>query len=174
MDMFLAINEHLIGLNIQNVTVSRTTLSLAVFDRVDRVLMAASAGDSHVYFVGRSSASNVATGTGAGRFFLGQSPISRPDLAAACAAVVMPVVGARGVVLASDGISTDGIGFDDPCNAVYQAVGDAVITHPVNWSLAAARALVTRCCQVQEVNGSGDDISVAVGEFGAIEHERER
>lgn len=162
MDMFFEVNEYLVQRNAENSTASRTTLAVAILDDSLGVVLAATAGDSHVYVVGTSHATAVAKGAGAGSFFLGQTPASRSAIAEACAAEVVRVAGLRAIVLATDGISTEGIGFSDPSAVLRDVIVDTVEAASGNWSSAVARALVARVCHIQAANDSGDDIAVAL------------
>lgn len=174
MDLFFAANGYLVQQNIEHSTHSRTTLAIVFLDVIHGVVLAASAGDSHVYVVGTSQASAVAKGAGAGEFFLGQAPASRLEVAEACAADVIRVSGERAVVLATDGLSTNGIGFPNTPAVVHEIITNTHLAdHPQKWSAAVAGALATRGCEVQAVNNSGDDIAVAVAGLWKTVEDRE-
>lgn len=163
MDLLHAVNEYLVQQNIKHSTNSRTTLAVAILDAVCGVVLAASAGDSHVYLVGASQASAIARGSGAGTFFLGQAPASRSAIAGVCAARVVCVAAERVLVLATDGLSTEGIGLSDPAAVIVGIVAGTVAPDPARWAGTVADALATRGCQSQAANESEDDIAVAVG-----------
>lgn len=158
-----AINAHILeSCNCVGVA-SRTTLVMAIIDIETGLAFLASAGDSHAFVVSRSLVTEVAIASGAGDFFLGLQPQSRQDIAAACTFVQIPICPNAAVLLASDGISTEGIGFPNPLEAI-DAVMKALPLHPrhEDMSQALATAVADAARHVQQNHDSGDNISVAV------------
>jgi len=162
MDLFICVNDYIYRES-QRASGSRTTLAVALIDPVQELVYAASAGDSHVFLLDPKGASALAVGPGAGAFFLGMGPQSRADIGEACGASAVSIDTAEAIVLASDGLSTKGIGFTDPLGVVRKTVSAIPPSDSTTkWAKALAVELVTRTCRTQVDNQSGDDISVAV------------
>ena len=166
-DLFVCVNDYIFRKS-QRAAGSRTTLAVALIDPIQGLVFAASAGDSHVFLVGPKGASALVVGPGAGTFFLGMEPRSRADIGEACEAFAVPMDTAEATVLASDGLSTKGIGFTDPLGAVRETVSAIPPSDSTTeWAKALAVELVTRACRTQAANKSGDDIAVAVVRIGS-------
>jgi hypothetical protein len=141
---------------------SRTTLAMALVDFAHSMVLVAGVGDSHVFAVTTVSARPVAVSPSAGTFFLGTSD-SSDDLVSHCAIEVIDQADVAAIVLASDGISTPGIGFADPAAEVLAISRTAHETGSGQLApLALAEAIAESACRTQHVKQSGDNISVAV------------
>ena len=141
---------------------SQTTLAMVLVDFAHSTVLTAGVGDSHVFAITAASARPVAVSPSAGTFFLG-NPDSTADLASQCAIEIVDQAGVVAIVLASDGISTPGIGFADPAAEVLEISRTSGMTSSgLRAPLAFAKAIAQSACNVQRGNQSGDNISVAV------------
>ena len=144
---------------------SRTTLTLALALPSAGDLFYAAIGDSHLFAAYADEARELAR------------PRSEPGPSSATAAVTetlaeharlgaFPLAGVRALVLASDGLSEEGIGVEDPAAAIH-AARLAVANEPAALrSLALARAICDAACAAQRAQHSGDNIACAVMELG--------
>lgn len=159
--IFRAIDIGIRENNEQHGTQSQTTLILAVVDLTRRLLRFAAVGDSHLISLGPKRNRWHAGFEGNGNVFLGDLRRDVSELWSKLQCGVEDLSDATAVILASDGISTPGIGFDDPLAAVAEAAGVQ------NWTSSDDRA-ATECaeriaraaCQAQHHHDSGDNISV--------------
>lgn len=142
--------------------VSSTTLALAVAAPGAGRLFWAFVGDSHIFRVrGDQVVDLTASDTTARRFFLGDPRASEERVRELCAAGVEPLAGVRALVLATDGLSEEGIGVQDPPAAVLEAVEQAS-RHPLELrALEVARGLVECALEAHRRNPSGDNAAVA-------------
>ena len=140
----------------------RTTLSLALVLPAEGVLLYAAIGDSHVYLADEKGVRDLAARPERKAAFLGQDAALAEVLEARAAIGEAPLSGARALVLASDGLTEQGIGFDDPGRAIQDALDAAAAEPPALRPLAAARGLAERACASHRRRRSGDNIVCAV------------
>ena len=98
---------------------SRTTLTLALADGVARRCHYAAIGDSHLFAVYAGVVREVAPAGKSGAF-LGDPAVTE-KLAEYVRLGVFSLTGIRALVLATDGLSEEGIGVADPARAVQEA-----------------------------------------------------
>ncbi|HEX2483771.1 MAG TPA: protein phosphatase 2C domain-containing protein [Myxococcota bacterium] len=140
----------------------RTTLALALVVPAEGLLLYAAVGDSHVYLVDEKGVRDLAARPGTRVAFLGQEHAAAEALDAHAAIGEASLAGARAVVLASDGISEEGIGFADPARAILDALDAAALEPPALRPLAAARGLAERACASHRRLKQGDNVVCAV------------
>ena len=144
----------------------RTTLALALVLPAEGLLLYASLGDSHVYLADEKGVRDLAAHPGRKAAFLGQDAARAEALEARASIGEAPLAGARAVVLASDGLTQPGVGFDDPARAITEAL-DAAAREPAPLRpLTAARGLVERACAIHRRRRSGDNVVCAVAWLG--------
>ena len=136
-----------------------TTLALAVVRQHEGYWAWASAGDSHIFRVGDDGATEV-TGAGSRHYFLGNREETWHRKATAIGAE--PLGDTTAVVLATDGLSEDGIGVDDPSAVVSLAVEQAREVEPGRRSQWLARELAEQANASHRRRRSGDNIAAAV------------
>jgi serine/threonine protein phosphatase PrpC len=146
---------------------SRTTLALAVVRPVEGYLFFLSIGDSHVFELRGTLALDLAGERSAsGRlFFLGTGQGARGArnaLSEECVVGAVPLAGVRAVVLATDGLSEQGVGVDDPAVTVARVSAEAARAPLMRRGLETARGLVEAALEAQRRNASGDNVAAAV------------
>ena len=75
---------------------------------------------------------------------------------------VIPLEGVRAIVLATDGLSEQGIGVADPGAAVAEALHQAEATAPELRAACAARRVAERALASHREQRSGDNLACAV------------
>lgn len=142
----------------------RTTLSMALLDTSGRdpTLLVASIGDSHIFTVRSDFCRPVAISPTAGSYFLGAAEDRCQPVAPNCAFDVIPTSGLLAVVLASDGLSSPGIGFRDPAAEILTVTTATSQLRSEGVSPSSlAEAITVAACGAQCANQSGDNIAVA-------------
>jgi serine/threonine protein phosphatase PrpC len=149
---------------------SRTTLTLALaVPRLGQCYYAA-IGDSHLFAAYAGETREVAPAEKAGAF-LGDPAVTE-KLAEYARLGAFPLAGVRALVLASDGLSEEGIGVADPAAAVHSARLAAASERPALRALALARTICEAACASHRSQHSGDNIACAVLELGDGEDSR--
>lgn len=141
---------------------SRTTLALALVLPEQGWLLAASIGDSHVFLVDATGVRELTRPREGPLYFLGHGEESLESLAAKCRVEALPLVAARAVVLASDGLSEQHVGVADPAAAVAEAIERGRSAPPALCAREAARALLETAVAAHRRNPSGDNAAAAV------------
>jgi serine/threonine protein phosphatase PrpC len=141
---------------------ARTTLAFALARPGEDLLALASVGDSHVFVADARGAADLAHREGARPAYLGSPSLEPDDLAARCVLAAGPLAGAHAIVLATDGLSEEGIGVDAPDAAVLDALAHAATARPDLRPLEAARTLVERALASHRRRRSGDNVAAAV------------
>ena len=137
---------------------SQTTFLVAVVILAERRLYYAAVGDSHL-MIFRGEAPRWLVGSAGNQdFFLGAPPGRGDVVPTRLQTGFVALAPGAAVVLASDGISTVGIGFDEP----LAAVGEVVCGSGSLDACELAGQIATAACQVQARKASGDNIGVAV------------
>ncbi len=142
-----------------------TTLSLALVRPAEDFLGHASAGDSHVFTVEADRGEDVAwASTGESRcYFLGYAAEAREALAGKSLIGSTTLSGLDAVLLATDGLSTPGIGVADPPAAAAEAVRAAERDAPFDRRpLDACKHLAQAAMRAQREQRAGDNIGCAV------------
>ncbi len=143
---------------------SRTTLAFAVHRPAERLLAWASIGDSHVFAVGESEATDLAF-VGGRPSFLGQAEAPADELVGRARVGVVPSDRLLAAVLASDGLSERGIGVDAPSASVVEAAQRARLASGQacdRLALETARGLVETALHSHRSRRAGDNIATAV------------
>lgn len=157
-----------IGVERRDGSRSRTTLTLALAVPSARQCYYAALGDSHLFAVESGSAREVAPAEKSSAF-LGDPSVTE-KLGDYCRLGAFSLDGVRALVLATDGLSEEGIGVADPAAAVY-AAARAAEAEPLDLRpLALARAICESSCASHRAQHSGDNVAAAVlwlGDAGA-------
>ena len=146
---------------------ARTTVSLALILRDDDLLLTASMGDSHCFRVGPRAVQELARGTDAEHHFLGHEPETPASIQRKCRTEARPLGETRAVVLATDGLSEEGVGVIDPQSAVLESVDHAAQHHADVRPLEVARGLLETALSAHAEQRSGDNAASAVIWVGA-------
>lgn len=142
---------------------SCTTLAFALALPAEGSLLYAVIGDSHLYLAGSDGGVRDLTPSRDERpCFLGQATTGADPLAARATIGTTPLAGARAVLLATDGLTEQGIGVEDPEAAVREAIERAAGSEPPLRPLDAARRLVERACAAHRRKNAGDNTACAL------------
>jgi serine/threonine protein phosphatase PrpC len=140
---------------------SRSTLVFALLRPDEGRIGWASLGDSHVFRVGSSGTDEVGRGRDSPSWFVGSARRTPLEIGEHLRSGTLKAHDTRALVLASDGLSEQRIGVEDPAAAVAEAAecarGEAVDLRP----LALARRLVEIAQSAQRRNRAGDNIAAA-------------
>jgi serine/threonine protein phosphatase PrpC len=142
---------------------SRTTLTLALADPSAGQCHYAAIGDSHLFAAFAGDVREVAAAEQPGAF-LGDPSV--PEKLAEYARLgVFPLAGVRALVLATDGLSEEGIGVPDPARTIHEArlgvAGEPAALRP----LAFARAICDAALASHRAHHSGDNVACAILEL---------
>jgi serine/threonine protein phosphatase PrpC len=144
---------------------SRTTLTLALALPAAGQCYYAAIGDSHLFAAYAGETREVAPAEKSGAF-LGDPAVSE-KLGENARLGAFSLVGVRALVLASDGLSEEGIGVADPAAAVHAARLGAAAERAAVRPLAFARAICEAACASHRAQHSGDNIACAVLELAS-------
>jgi hypothetical protein len=139
---------------------SRTTFALALLRESERLLVAASVGDSHLF---------VATPDGVREILprpkkfavLGHERCSVSQLERFTRCDVRPLDAIEAAVAVTDGLSEQGIGVEDPEAAVRAAVEAARAAPPAERARSTARAIVDAAVAAHVEHRAGDNVAAA-------------
>ena len=141
----------------------RSTLAFAMLRRPERVLVAASLGDSHLFLVTQSGhCFDLGWARRRAPNFLGQRDMDPARLRRSIALTTRPCRDLLAIVAATDGVSETGIGLPNPAAAVERAVKQARRKPLSQRSGVAAAELAEAARAAQERNCAGDSIAVGV------------
>jgi serine/threonine protein phosphatase PrpC len=140
---------------------SRTTLAVALARPREGWLGLISVGDSLLFTHGAAGVHTLGTSSDAPTVFLGSQRLELADLVAATFVDVVALHGQGAVVLASDGLSEQGIGVADPEAAISPAAAQAARAADALRPLTLARGVVSRALDAQRAQRSGDNIASA-------------
>lgn len=141
---------------------ARTTLAVALARPREGWLGVISVGDSLLFTHGDAGAHSLgAAAADAPTVFLGSARRDPRQIVAATVVKVAPLRGERAVVLASDGLSEEGIGVADPEAAVSQAAAQAARAAGDLRPLTLARGVVSRALDAQRAQRAGDNVASA-------------
>jgi len=138
---------------------ARTTLVFSLARPAEDWLGWASVGDSHVFVVEASAATERGCAAD-GPSFLGSPAASAEALAVRSGSETL--TGARAIVLATDGLSERGIGVASPAAAVQAAAAGGASARPALRALETARGLVETALEAHRQQRSGDNVASAV------------
>jgi hypothetical protein len=141
---------------------SRSTVAVALWRPREGWLGVLSVGDSHVFVCDAEKAVEVASPQRDSTGYLGAPAHTQAEIGPHVRADVLPLRETLAVVLATDGISEEGIGVADPRAAVSQAVRVAVAEAPPLRALGAARWVVRSALDAHRQQSSGDNVAAAV------------
>lgn len=137
-----------------------STLSIAVARPGDNLLVHAAIGDSPLYEVsseGRLCELGFETTSDARAQYLGHQTETLESIREKCAVGSRPLDGVRAIVLASDGLTEDGIGLVDAASAVAQIVSESAQREPDLRPLVVARAVVEAALASHREKRAGDN-----------------
>lgn len=140
---------------------SRTTFALALARPTEKLLVATSVGDSHL-FAGSPAGLREVLQRPRKITVLGHERWSPSQTERMARFDVCPLDDLDVLVAGTDGISETGIGVDDPLAVVTEAVATARSTTPATRALQAARAIVDAGLAAHVANNAGDNVSAAV------------
>jgi serine/threonine protein phosphatase PrpC len=140
---------------------SRTTLAVALARPREGWLGLISVGDSLLFTHGDAGAHALGAAGDAATVFLGSARLDPVDLVAATFVDVVALRGERAVVLASDGLSEEGIGVADPEAAISHAAAQAARAAGDLRPLTLARGVVSRALDAQRAQRAGDNVASA-------------
>jgi serine/threonine protein phosphatase PrpC len=141
---------------------ARTTLALALLRPAEDLLAFASLGDSHVFQLAASEVLELGHERERRSCYLGFASETAESLADKQVAGVQPLSGTRAIVLATDGLSEQGIGVAVPEDAVAECAEAAARGKPELQPLAVARGVVERALAEHRRHRSGDNVAAAV------------
>ena len=148
---------------------SPTTLSIAVIRPRQNLLVHGVIGDSHLFVAEQAGVTDLgwsALGGGRKTFFLGSRAETPKSLGVKVSIGCRPLSGARAVILATDGLSENGIGVSDPPKAVAHAVRAASLDNPHAGAQIVTRGVLAAAMAAHREHEAGDNIAVAVSCFG--------
>jgi serine/threonine protein phosphatase PrpC len=143
----------------------RTTLAVALARPREGWLGLISVGDSLLFTHGDAGSHALGAPRDKKRdgptIFLGNPRLDIADLVAATFVGVMTLRGEHAVVLASDGLSEEGIGVADPERAISQAATQAARAPADLRPLTLARSVVSIALEAQRSQRAGDNVASA-------------
>ena len=139
---------------------SRTTLTLALVVPSAGQCLYAAIGDSHLFAVGASAVREMAPAERTSAF-LGEPSITE-KLGDYTRLGVFATAGLRALVLATDGLSEEGIGVESPSATILEALRSAEAEPPELRPLALARGVCDAACAAHRRQHSGDNVACAV------------
>ena len=148
---------------------SPTTLSIAVIRPRQNLLIHGVIGDSHLFVAEQAGVTDLgwrALGGGRKTFFLGSRAETPKSLGVKVSIGCRPLSGARAVVLATDGLSENGIGVSDPPKTVTHVVRAATLDDPHAGAQIVTRGVLAAAMAAHREHQAGDNIAVAVSCFG--------
>ena len=144
---------------------SPTTLAVAIVRPGEDLIVHAVIGDSHLFLAHATAVIDLGWRSlrgGNKTFFLGSRRETQNSLASRAAIGCHTLAGARAVVLATDGLSEEGIGVADPALAVASGVRHAEAGDDETAARRIAQEILDTALAAQRENESGDNIAVAV------------
>ena len=142
---------------------SRTTLTLALADASTRQCHYAAIGDSHLFAAFAGEVREVAPAEKSGAF-LGDPSVTE-KLAEYARLGVFSLAGVRALVLATDGLSEEGIGVASPTRCVHDARLATAPEPDALRPLALARAICDAAFAAHRAQHSGDNVACAILEL---------
>lgn len=146
---------------------SRTTLTLALAMPSLGQCYYAAIGDSHLFAAYAGEAREIAPAAKSGAF-LGDPNLTQ-KLGEHARVGSFALEGVRALVLASDGLSEEGIGVDDPAATVHAARLVAARERAELRPIALARAVCEAALASHRAQHSGDNVACAVLDLGGGE-----
>lgn len=146
-----------------------TTLVLALVRPGDDLLLHASFGDSHLFAIDATQATELGGADPAWKFtpFLGYEQATREIIERYSRVGLRPLADLRAIALATDGLSHPGIGVEDPADAVRESV---VQIEPGTASdlsaMRACRGILERAMSAQRRQQAGDNLACSVAWLG--------
>jgi serine/threonine protein phosphatase PrpC len=160
----VAINDAMLAAQTEDAR-SRTTFALALARTHQHLLVATSIGDSHL-FVATPDAVREVLPRPKQLAVLGHERCTVSQLERFTRFDVRPLDAIECLVAATDGLSEDGIGVEDP-EATVRAAVDAVRRKPVRERApGAARRIVEAALAAQTAQKAGDNVSAALAWWG--------
>jgi serine/threonine protein phosphatase PrpC len=145
---------------------SRTTFSLALARPADKLLVATSVGDSHL-FVGSAAGVREVLQKTRRVTVLGHERWTPSQTERNARFDVCPLDDADVLVAVTDGLSEQGIGVEDPLAAVTSAVAATRSAPPAARAAQTARAIVDAALAAHVAHRAGDNVSAGVVWLGS-------
>jgi hypothetical protein len=165
-EVLLDLNQAIVALIARRATEgARTTCSLALARPEDDLLAWLAIGDSLVFAIDAKGARELGAVGPERVAFLGSPAEDRASLADRSRAGTETLSGVEALVLATDGLSENGIGVEVPASAVAAAWEAGGRDPHAGRALAAARGLAECALASHERRRSGDNIATAVASF---------
>jgi serine/threonine protein phosphatase PrpC len=141
---------------------ARTTIAFALLRPAEDLLAFASLGDSHIFQLVAGEAQELGHEGERRSCYLGRASETAESLEDKHVAGVQSLAGTRAVVVATDGLSEQGIGVAVPEDAVAECAAAAEQGKPDLRPLATARGVVERALAEHRRHRSGDNVAAAV------------
>jgi hypothetical protein len=138
---------------------SRTTFALALFRPAEKLLVATSIGDSHLFLATPDGVQEILQKTKR-ITVLGYEEWTASQMERAARFDVRPLAAVEAIAAVTDGISEKNIGVEDPLAVVTQALTNARSAEAA--ALHAARAIVDAALAAHIANRAGDNVSAGV------------
>ncbi|MCH2171630.1 protein phosphatase 2C domain-containing protein [Myxococcota bacterium] len=145
---------------------SRTTLTAALVRPGDEFLAYFSVGDSHLFHVGDSDVVDLACAAEERPCFLGNAALTRAELDHNCVVGFENLRGTRAVLVATDGFSEVGIGFDQPEAEVAAIHAQSLDVPREQRALAIVRGLIDQALSTHRDRNAGDNVACGVTWLG--------
>ena len=142
-----------------------TTFVLALLRPADDLLLSLSVGDSHVFAIDPTRATELGGRDPSWKFtpFLGYEQARRETLEKFSVVGTRSLSGLRAVALATDGLSEPGSGVEDPAAAVHGTASRVALEEPPDRrAVAACRGVLETALRSHRTQRSGDNIGCSV------------
>lgn len=142
-----------------------TTFVLALVRPADDLLLSICVGDSHLFAIEGDAALEIGRPDPAWRFtpFLGYEQATRESLERFTTVETRRLAGLRALVLATDGLSEQGIGVPEPARDVYRIAAWAELESPAGRRpVDVCRAVTETALESHRRHRSGDNIACSV------------
>lgn len=160
---FLNINDAIIQENDRTGQSSCTTMVMCLLYHDRNIGFFATAGDSLAYLVGSTWVELAFNSSLPEEFFLGNLKHTLDSISAKCLVSDFLLDSTSAVVLATDGISREGIGFENPAAAILNISKSSHLGLSQTCApLSFANRILWAARRAQKQNDSGDNIAVTV------------
>ncbi|MEE8580474.1 MAG: protein phosphatase 2C domain-containing protein [Myxococcota bacterium] len=141
-----------------------TTLCVALVRPAQDLGLYLITGDSHLFHADEGGVRELGSDLGSRRraTFLGRRSDGPAELRNNTVVACAPLTGIRAIVLATDGLSEQGIGVGDPAAAVHQALAAATAAPPDRRALDGCKGVIAAALEAQRHNRAGDNAASAV------------
>jgi serine/threonine protein phosphatase PrpC len=166
LDALLRANRAILEVAGRNhIPLAPTTFTLALVRPEDNLLLSLSVGDSHVFAVDRSAATEIGNRDPNWKFtpFLGYEEAGRSMMEEYSVIRVRELTNLRAIVLATDGLSEPGIGVADPAREVCSHVAQVELDNrPDQFAVETCRGVLETALRAHIRQKAGDNMGCAV------------